>query len=71
MKGKVCLDLMQASLTITNTNFMTERSFILSTQKNALQSTAGVHKSIIGRIVGFFTERFDAVASFVSKWTNV
>ena len=48
---------------------MSERQFILSQQKNMVAIKAIMPKSIIARVVGFFTETFDSIAAFVLKWT--
>ena len=48
---------------------MSERQFILSQQKNMVAMKASMPKSVFARVVGFFTERFDAITMFVAKWT--
>jgi hypothetical protein len=48
---------------------MNERHFILSHQNNVGVMTASMPKSVFVRVVAFFTEKFDAVSLFVTKWT--
>ena len=57
-----------AFITIAN-NMMNERIYILSQQKNMGPTTAYRAKSIFVRLAGFLTERFDAIAKFVTKCT--
>ncbi len=48
---------------------MSEKQFILSQPKNLLGINDIMPKSVFVRVVGFFTETFDAIAAFVTKWT--
>ena len=48
---------------------MTERQFILSQPKNMIALNVSMPKSVFVRVVGFFTETFDSIAAFVTKWT--
>lgn len=49
---------------------MTERRFILS-GKSMPDLTAVMPKNLVVRVMGFFTEKFDAAVALLSKWTNV
>jgi hypothetical protein len=49
---------------------MNERSLILSQSKNFQQRTVNMPKSLIVRVVGFFNEKFDAIALLFARWTN-
>jgi hypothetical protein len=49
---------------------MTERRFILSEGRNMEPMTAVMPKSLVVRIVGFFTEKFDATVVLLTKLTN-
>lgn len=48
---------------------MNEKRFILSQQKYMVAMTPVMRKSVLVRIGEFFTEGFDAIARFVTKWT--
>jgi hypothetical protein len=48
---------------------MSEKSFILSHQQHMTATTAIIPRSVLGRFVDTLTEKFDALAMFVSKWT--
>jgi hypothetical protein len=48
---------------------MSERQFILSQPKNMVAVNVIMQKSVFVRVVGFFTETFDSIAAFVTKWT--
>jgi hypothetical protein len=51
------------------TTIMSERQLILSQPKNMVTMNAIMPKSVLVRVVGFFTETFDSIAAFVTKWT--
>jgi hypothetical protein len=49
---------------------MSEKSFILSHQQHMTTTTTAIMpRSVLGRFVDTLTEKFDALAMFVSKWT--
>jgi hypothetical protein len=51
------------------TQIMNERSFILSQHKNRVGVTASTSGNVFARLAASFTEKFDAITTFVWKWT--